>query len=64
MYMLKDEELGQTYLRRCLDVQAMNTKEVAIPFLSECVDLAKELGVTNEIERRKPEKRQQIESVD
>lgn len=63
MYMLKNEELGQTYLRRCLDIQAINTKEVSIPFLSECIDLAKELGVTNEIERRKPEKKQQIESV-
>ena len=63
MYMLKNEELGKTYLRRCLDVQAVNTKEVAMPFLAECVDLAKKLGVTNEIERRKPEKKQQIESV-
>ena len=63
MYMLKKEELGQTYLRRCLEVQAINTKEVAIPFLSECVDLAKQLGITTDIERRKPEKKQQIESV-
>ncbi|MBR4490560.1 tetratricopeptide repeat protein, partial [bacterium] len=63
MYMMKNEELGQTYLRRCLDVQAMNTKEVAMPFLTECVELAKQLGVTNEIERKKPEKKQQIESV-
>ena len=63
MYMLKKEDLGQTYLRRCLEVQAINTKEVAIPFLSECVDLAKQLGITTDIERRKPEKKQQIESV-
>ena len=63
MYMLKNEELGNTYLRRCLDVQAMNTKEVAMPYLTECVELAKELGVTNDIERKKPEKKQQIESV-
>ena len=63
MYMLKKEDLGQTYLRRCLEVQAINTKEVAIPFLSECVNLAKQLGITTDIERRKPEKKQQIESV-
>ena len=63
MYMLKNEELGNTYLRRCLDVQAMNTKEVAMPYLTECVELAKELGVTNDIKRKKPEKKQQIESV-
>ncbi len=63
MYMLKKEDLGQTYLRRCLEVQAINTKEVAIPFLNECVDLAKQLGITTDIERRKPEKKQQIESV-
>ena len=63
MYMLKNEELGQTYLRRCLEVQAINTKEVSIPFLSECVDLAKKLGITTDIERKKPEKKQQIESV-
>lgn len=62
MYMLKNEELGQTYLKRCLDIQAINTKEVSIPFLSECLDLAKQLGVTN-IEDKKPEKKQQIESV-
>ena len=64
MYLLKNEELGQTYLRRCLEVQAVNTKEVAMPFLTECVELAKELGVTTNIERKKPEKKQQIESVD
>ena len=63
MYMLKDEELGQKYLRRCLEVQAINTKEVSIPFLNECVELAKQLGVTTNIERKKPEKKQQIESV-
>ncbi|MBP5202438.1 tetratricopeptide repeat protein [bacterium] len=63
MYMLKNEELGEKYLRSCLEVQAINTKEVSIPFLNECVDLAKKLGVTAEIERKKPEKKQQIESV-
>ena len=63
MYMLKNEKLGEKYLRSCLDIQAINTTEVTIPFLQECLDLAKKLGVTNDGERRKPEKKQQIESV-
>ena len=63
MYMLKNEELGQKYLRNCLEVKAINTQEVAIPFLNECIDLANKLGVTTDIERKKPEKKQQIESV-
>ncbi len=64
MYLLKNEELGQKYLRNCLEVQAMNVKEVSMPFLAECVGLAKKFGVTTDIERRRPEKKQQIESVE
>lgn len=63
MYMLKNEELGQKYLRNCLEVQAINVNEVSMPFLSECVDLANKLGVTTELQRS-PKKKQQIESVE
>ena len=63
MFMLKNEELGQSYLRRCLEIQAMNTKEISTPYLPECVELALKLGVTTEIQRA-TKKKQQIESVD
>ena len=63
MFMLKKEEEGQKYLRRCLEIQAMNTKEISTPFLPECVELAQKLGVTTEVQRS-PKKKQQIESVE
>ena len=63
MFLLKNEAEGQKYLRRCLEIQEMNTKEIATPFLPECVELARKLGVTSEIQRA-PKKKQQIESVD
>lgn len=63
MLMLKNEELAQSYLRRCLEIQAMNTKEISTPFLPECVELAQKLGVTTDIQRA-TKKKQQIESVD
>lgn len=63
MFMLKKEKEGQKYLRRCLEIQAMNTKEIATPFLSECVELAQKLGVTTDVQRV-PRKKQQIESVE
>lgn len=63
MYLLKKEKEGQKYLRRCLEIQAMNTKEISTPFLAECVELAQKMGVTTDIQRS-PKKKQQIESVD
>lgn len=63
MFMLKREDEGQRYLRRCLEIQAMNTKEISTPFLPECVELANKLGVTTDLQRS-PKKKQQIESVE
>ena len=63
MFMLKREEEAQKYLRRCLEIQEMNTKEIHTPFLTECVELAQKVGVTSEIQRA-PKKKQQIESVE
>ena len=61
MYMLKNEKIGEEYLLRCLDVDAKNIKEVTIPFLKDCVELAQKLGVSSEI-NRSDKGRKQIES--
>jgi type IV pilus assembly protein PilF len=53
MYMLKQEKTGKEYLLRCLDVDAKNIKEVTIPFLKDCIDLAAKLGVTSDMQRSK-----------
>ncbi|MBP5406886.1 tetratricopeptide repeat protein [bacterium] len=63
MIMLQREEEWQKYLRRCLEIQAMNTKEISMPFLAECVELAQKYGVSGDVQRS-PRKKQQIESVD
>jgi len=62
MIMMKRDDEWQKYLLRCLEIQAMNTKEISTPFLAECVELAQKMGVTTEIQRA-PKKKQQIESV-
>lgn len=51
MYMLKKEKTGEEYLLRCLDVNEKNIKEVTIPFLKDCVELAAKLGVTSDIQK-------------
>ncbi|MGI6394861.1 MAG: tetratricopeptide repeat protein [bacterium] len=61
LYMLKQEKTGENYLLRCLDVDAKNIKEVIIPYLKECLELAEKVGVTSETQRSRRNK-QQIES--
>jgi Tfp pilus assembly protein PilF len=61
MYMLKQEKTGEIYLLRCLDVDAKNIKEVTIPFLKDCLDLAASIGVTSDMQKSKKNK-QQIDS--
>lgn len=58
MYMFKNDKLGEKYLQRCLEVQAKNVSEVTIPFLKDCTDLAKKMGVISEYERSGKDKQQ------
>lgn len=58
MYMLKNDKTGEKYLQRCIEVQAKNLSEVTIPFLKDCTELAKKMGVTSEYEKGGPQKQQ------
>lgn len=58
MYMFKNDKLGEKYLQRCLEVQAKNVSQVSIPFLKDCTDLAKKMGITSEYERNGKDKQQ------
>ncbi len=44
-YTLKKESVGAMYLERCLEVDFSNIRRVQIPFLEDCVNLAKSIGV-------------------
>lgn len=61
MYMIKKEETGAAYLQRCLEIESKNIKEVTIPFLKDCIELAQKLGISSDIEKS-GKKKQQIES--
>lgn len=58
MYMFKNETLGEVYLKRCIEVQAKNVKEVTIPFLKDCTDLAAKMGISSEYDTNAKHKQQ------
>jgi type IV pilus assembly protein PilF len=53
-FTLKNESLGENYLKKCLEVDYSNIRRVQIPFLEDCVTLAENIGVTYNPEETSP----------
>ncbi len=50
-YILKRESVGELYLQRCLEIDFKNIRRVQIPFLDDCIALARQAGITYDAKR-------------